>query len=242
MSYQLRDVHARATGFPARRIEVIHNGVDSRRFYPDAAVRAQVRDGLGIGDHEFCIGAVANLLPVKDHMTLLRAVSGLAAVCSNWRLLIAGEGPQRSDLEGFVNNHATWKHRVSFLGSSDCVPDILRALDVYVLPSVAEGISNSLLEAMATGVPPVVSAVGGNPEVVVDGESGLLFPTGDPAQLTERLQSLRAHEELRRRLGKNAMNRAREEFSIESMIRKYEQLYRNVVPALTDRVPAISGI
>ena len=78
VSYQLRDLHARRTGFPARKITVIHNGVDSRRFFPHVSVRARVRRELGLGEDELCIGCVGNLIPVKDHITLLKAVDGFA--------------------------------------------------------------------------------------------------------------------------------------------------------------------
>jgi glycosyltransferase involved in cell wall biosynthesis len=103
-------------------------------------------------------------------------------------------------------------------------------MDVYVLPSVSEGISNSLLEAMSSGVPVIVTATGGNPEVVVDGESGLLFPVGDSSRLAEQLTLLRTQPDLRLRLAHQATRRVREEFSIESMVRNYAQLYESLGP------------
>ena len=105
----------------------------------------------------------------------------MAEAGGGWRLLLIGEGPERSELQSFVNSHPKLLERTSFLGSSGQVPELLQAMDVYVLSSVAEGISNSLLEAMATGLPVIATAVGGNPEVVVDGDSGLLFPPGTGA-------------------------------------------------------------
>ena len=126
-----------------------------------------------------------------------------------------------------------------FLGSSSRVPEVLRAMDVFVLPSVAEGICNSLLEAMATGLPVIATAVGGNPEVVVDGESGLLFPAGDVAALADRLTRLRAQPEVRSELGLRAIERVRSEFSLDSMVRAYEQLYLGLRPVAG--VPALSA-
>jgi sugar transferase (PEP-CTERM/EpsH1 system associated) len=242
VSNELRDLHARMTGFAAKRISVIHNGVDSSRFFPDATDRARIRQELDIADHEFCIGAVGNLFLVKDHMTLLRAARGLAEVSKDWRMVIAGEGPQRSDLEAFINAHPEWKRRVRFIGSSDRVPELLRAFDVYILPSINEGISNSLLEAMATGLPAVATEVGGNPEVIVNRVSGLLFPAGAWLELTERLLMLQARKDLRVELGRHAIARVRSEFSIDSMVRKYEQLYRSVAPAVTAGIPVTAGI
>src|ERR1039458_3183888 len=175
VSYRLRDLHARRTGFPTRRITVIHNGVDSRRFHPDVDDRARVRGELGITQEEFCIGCVGNLLPVKNQLTLLESLAGLTGIDRNWRLLLIGEGAERPKLEAFVDAHPEWRQQVLFLGSTSHVPELLRAMDVFVLPSVAEGISNALLEAMASGLPVIATSVGGNPEVVVDRESGLLF-------------------------------------------------------------------
>src|SRR5262249_14228373 len=155
-------------------------------FFPDPVKRAQMRRELGIPDNEFCIGCVSNLFPVKGHITALEAIEYFAAQRSNWRLLLAGAGPARAPVEDLLNARAR-KDRVNFLGTSHRVPELLNAMDVYVLPSVAEGISNSLLEAMASGVPVIATATGGNPEVVVDGESGLLFPVGDAHRLANHL-------------------------------------------------------
>ena len=242
VSHQLKGLHASRTGFAARKITVIHNGVDSRRFFPDPEMRAVVRQELGLSPDELCIGSVGNLHPIKDHMTLLRAVEKLAAASTSWRLLLIGEGPEKLKLESFLCGHPDWREHVSFLGSSSRVVEMLNAMDVYVLPSISEGISNSLLEAMATGLPVVATATGGNPEVILDGDSGLLFPVGDPARLAEILLELRGSEDLRVRLGKRALRRAKEDFSIDSMVRNYAQLYESLVSIETAPVRAVAGV
>jgi sugar transferase (PEP-CTERM/EpsH1 system associated) len=242
VSGQLRDLHARRTGFPARKITVIHNGVDSRRFFPDPLTRARVREELRLDPAEFCIGCVGNLLPVKSHMTLLEAVAGIAVTDGNWRLLLIGEGPERNKLEAFVDAHPEWKHRVSFMGSSNRVPELLQAMDVFVLPSVAEGICNALLEAMASGLPVVATAVGGNPEVVVDGESGLLFPVGDSRALATHLSEIRMQRGLRLQLGQRAVQCVREKFSVDSMVQKYAELYRSVGSTMNAPASAIASV
>jgi sugar transferase (PEP-CTERM/EpsH1 system associated) len=228
VSYQLRDLHARRTGFAARRIGVIHNGVDERRFFADAATRARMRAELGIADGEFCIGCVGNLLPVKDHLTALEAVARVAGVLRRWRLVIAGEGSERPRLEAFINQHPEWKARVSLLGTTDRIPELLNAMDIYLLPSISEGISNSLLEAMSCELPVIATERGGNPEVVVDGKSGLLFPAGDTAKLAEQLLLLEGSPEMRAQLAKQAVSRVRQEFSIDSMVRNYARLYESL--------------
>jgi sugar transferase (PEP-CTERM/EpsH1 system associated) len=242
VSYQLRDLHARRTGFPARKITVIHNGVDCRRFFPDLDTRARVREELRMHQAEFCIGCVGNLLPVKNHMTLLEAIACMAGTGGNWRLLLIGEGPERPKLEAFVDAHPGWKHRVSFLGSSNRVSELLQAMDVFVLPSVAEGICNALLEAMASGLPVVATAVGGNPEVVVDGESGLLFPVGDSRALALHLSEIRVQRGLRLQLGQRAVQCVREKFSIDSMVQKYEELYRSMGSAMNAPASAVASV
>lgn len=233
VSNQLRDLHAGRTGFPARRIGVIHNGVDGNRFFPDPAARARMRAELGISGDEYCIGCVGNLLPVKDHATLLRAVAHAAGVLTNWRLVIAGEGSERPKLEAFLLEHPEWKAHVLLLGSSDRIPELLNAMDVYVLPSLSEGISNSLLEAMSTGLAVMATATGGNPEVVVDGESGLLFPVGDAEKLAEHLIILERRRNIRAQLAEQAVLRVREEFSMEAMLRNYTRLYENLGQRMT---------
>ena len=242
VSFHLRDLHARRTGFAAHKIAVIHNGVDSRNFYPDPEARYRVRQELGISHDEFCIGSVGNLFPVKDHMTLLRAIDRVARVFPNWRLFVIGEGPELSRLEAFASSHPDWQRRVLFLGSSNRVAEMLNAMDVYVLPSISEGISNSLLEAMATGLPVIATATGGNPEVVRDGESGLLFPVGDSGLLAENLLQLRAGRDLRVQLGQRALRRVKEDFSIDSMVRNYAQTYESLVSVATAPVRAVAGV
>ena len=239
VSEHLRHLHAGRTGFPACRIEVIHNGVDSRQFAPDPAVRARVRRQLGVADGEFCIGSVGNLIPVKDHFTLLRAVAVFARHGRPWRLLIAGDGPERPKLIEFAAAHP-WKDRVVFLGRHTAVRELLNALDVYVLSSLTEGISNSLLEALATGLPAVATETGGNPEVIADGDAGLLYPVGDEKCLAQNLLALEAGREWRLRVGQGALRRVREEFSIDAMVAKYERVYESVGAAKVAPVRAVA--
>ncbi len=228
VSHQLKAAHARRTGFPPGRISVIHNGVDTGRFAPDAASRARFRRELGLAEDELCIGAIGNLTPVKDHFTLVRALAELASRRLGWRSIVLGEGSEQARLEQFLERRPAARQRVRFLGIRNQIPGWLNALDLYVLPSLTEGISNSLLEAMATGLPVVAADTGGNPEVVAERESGLLFPVGDWQRLAALLLRLYDDPAERIRLGEAARRRAAAEFSLEAMVREYGRMYERI--------------
>jgi glycosyltransferase involved in cell wall biosynthesis len=119
---------------------------------------------------------------------------------------------------------------------------MLNAMDVYVLPSISEGISNSLLEAMATGLPIIATSTGGNPEVVVDGDSGLLFAVHGCEELADKLLGLRASKDLCIRLGERALRRIKESFSIDSMVGNYARMYESLVPVAKAPVRAVAGV
>ena len=164
-------------GFPVRGVEVIENGIDLAR-YGKAVDRAALRRSLGLDPERRYIAMVARFHPVKDQAMLLRAFARVAAARPDVDLLLVGDGPLRGDLEASVERLGL-RGRVRFLGVRADVPDLLRAVDVFALTSVSEAASLTLLEAMATMLPVVVTAVGGNPEIVRDGVEGLLVPRGD---------------------------------------------------------------
>ena len=240
VSEDLRRIHHVRTGFPLRRIGVIHNGVDTRRFRPDPERRAFMRSRLGVGPHDFCIGAVGRLEPVKDIPTLVRAVRRFARTNASWHLLLAGDGSEMANLRRSAEQQPELRGRVHLLGDIDDVPAFLNSLDVYVVSSLFEGICNSLLEAMMAGVPAVASAVGGNVEVVEDGVSGLLFPAGGDAALAEHLESLWRDAQLRTGLADSALRRVANEFSLHSMAAHYARLYSSVA-AREPHTPTVSS-
>jgi glycosyltransferase involved in cell wall biosynthesis len=125
--------------------------------------------------------------------------------------------------------------RVRFTGLRKDVPQVLAAAAVSVLPSLSEGISNSLLESMAAGVPVVATRVGGTPEVIEDGEHGLLVPPGDPQAVADAILAVLGDPELAARLSANGRRRAREEFSFEAVVRRTEDLYRELLASKTGR-------
>lgn len=208
-------------GIPARKVSSICNGVDIRRFAP--AERHTARAALDIAAGHIVIGTVGRLDPVKDQVGLLRA---FAAVARDPRLLllIAGDGPCRAELESAVSALGL-SGCVRLLGERHDVPRVLAALDVFVLSSLGEGISNTILEAMATGLAVVATRVGGNPELVVDGITGFLVEPRSPAALTAAIRRYLDSPALLARHGRAARERAESEFSLERMVGAYEQLY-----------------
>lgn len=214
-------------GISASRFAVLYNGVDTRRFCP-AADRARERAELGIDPDTLLIVTVANFSPVKDHKGLLDALARLSPGAPKLRFLFLGEGPLRAALEAQVRALGL-DDRVAMPGSSDRVARYLAVADFCILPSRLEGMSNAILEAMACGLPVIARAVGGNPELVVDGHTGLLCPADDVPALAEAIGRLIDNPELRRDMAVAARQRAESVFSIEAMMTAYGDFYRSVV-------------
>jgi len=226
VSEQLKSDLVRFAAIPPAAIDVLHNGVDVDRFaVRDAQSRERRRAAWRIGVDDPVIGSVGRLAPVKDHALLLRAV---AALHTKAHVVIVGDGPERESLQ-MVADGLGIASRVRFPGHSDDVRGDLAGFDVFALPSRNEGMSNTLLEAMAASLPVVVSDVGGNPEIVRDGVDGLSFPSGDHLALAQHLDRLCADAALRARLGGAGHDRVAASFSIRAMVERYEALYDRVL-------------
>ena len=192
-------------GLDASKITVIPSAVE----FKDAK-EGGVRRQLGGRDDEVLVTCVARLVERKGHDDLIRASAGL-------RLLFVGDGPYRRRLEGRGAILAGWRGDI---------PDVLAASDIVALPSrFGEGCPNAVLEAMAAGKPVVATRAGGTPEVVVDGETGLLVRPGDVEGLAAALQRLAADPALRRRMGSAGQARAKERHGVDGMVKAYEALY-----------------
>jgi sugar transferase (PEP-CTERM/EpsH1 system associated) len=221
----LRSYHAAQSWLPESLFRVVYNGVNTLRFAPHPGVRDKVRSALGISQSSFVIGCVSRLVPIKDHGTLLRAAEKLIGQGKDVQVLLAGAGPEREKLEAYASASPSLQGKVIFVGSSDRVPELLNAMDVFVLASLCEGMSNTILEAMATGLPIVGSNAGGNAELTEDGKTGFLFTPHDVETLTRRLQQLIEDVELRQEFGFAARERALKIFDISRMIDTYRNLY-----------------
>jgi len=210
---------------PARKVRTIYNGVDTDRFAPGN--RAAARQALGIPADLAVAGTVGRLDPVKDQAGLIRAFAQTRDTGKNV-LVIAGDGPARPELETVVSELGL-ADRVRLLGEREDVSLILQALDVFVLPSLGEGISNAILEAMATGLPVIATRVGGNVELVREGVTGRLIEPRRPEALAEALGAYFEEPGLARAHGAAGRERAVGDFGLERMLSAYATLYRPYV-------------
>ncbi|MES3034540.1 MAG: glycosyltransferase [Gemmatimonadota bacterium] len=205
------------------RIGYVRNGV----LQPPAPPVPLDRTTIGLHDDEVVTMVVGRLVPVKALDVLLTAFATVSRADARARLVIVGEGPERAALE--AQRDALGLQRVvSLLGTRNDVPALLASADVFCLPSHSEGLSISLLEAMAGGLPVVATAVGSTPEVVTP-EVGLLVPPGQPDLLAAALQSLHADASRRERMGAAAAERVRERYSVEATADAYLQLYESLL-------------
>lgn len=225
VSADAREVLLRRERVPARKVQVIRNGIDAARYCealpgPVAALRRE----LGLAPGEAVVGSVGRLAEIKRYRDLLAAVAQLAVPP---RLLLVGEGPERPRLEAQARALGI-AARLTLAGRQADVRPWLQLMDCFVLCSRSEGTAVALLEAGASAVPAVVTAVGGNPEVVADGESGLLVPVGQPAALAHALAGLLADPARRRTLGQGARVRIETHYSLARTLHEYDELYRSL--------------
>jgi glycosyltransferase involved in cell wall biosynthesis len=212
-----------AEGFPAGRLEVCYNGIEPGEVASPTS-RADARRRLDVPEDAFVVGSVARLDPVKDLGTLLSAFRRLAADREDARLILVGDGPERERLEASAREGGL-AGRVHFLGARDDVRRLLPALDVYVNSSTYEGVSLTIVEAMATGLPVVATRVGGTPEVLEHGVNGRLVPAGGAEALGAALQELAGSDDARRRLGAAARETVERRFRFDDMRDTYARAY-----------------
>lgn len=214
-----------ADGVAVERRRVIFNGIDPTRFGP---LPADPRTEFGLSPDEFVIATVGSLIRRKGHDVLLRAMAGLEAQGRPARLLIAGEGSERAALEALARDLGI-TGSVRFLGEFSNPGPLYAAADVFVLASRSEALPLALLEAAHFALPAVASQVGGIPEIVRDGETGMLVPPDDPAALSDALSRLMADAALRRTIGAAAQAQARAHFTVLAMLTSFEKAYADLL-------------
>ena len=212
-------------GVDERRIFKIYNGIDSQKFGRTHNGKV-IRSGLGLHDDQSIMGIVARLDPIKNHTCLIRAMRIIATRLPEAVLLIIGDGLLRTELESLTANLQLQDH-IKFLGARSDIPELLSMLDVFVLSSLSEGLSLTLIEACAAAKPMVATDVGGNPEIVEHESNGLLVPSDRPEDLAKAILEILSHEVKARLMGEKGRKKFEEEFTLDVMVKKYEDLYES---------------
>ncbi len=201
----------------------IYNGIDTVRFRPlDQEQKKEIKIQLGFQPENFLVGIVARMDAIKNHFSLFQAFSMVGQAHPEARLMVIGDGPEMNRLK------ADPPENVYFMGYRSDTDLLMKSLDLFVLPSFNEGISNTILEAMATGLPVVASNVGGNPELVEDGMSGFLVDPRSSAQIAEKIMDYIQNPNKAIHHGKRGRDIAVDKFSIDAMVQKYEAAYNAI--------------
>ena len=208
-------------GAPPDRVHVCLNWIDIEHYRPLPALRP-----APLADAALVIGVVCALRPEKGLLTLIDAFAQVRDAAPGLQLLMVGDGPMLPALQERAREHGLGAQCVFQPAVAD-VREWLREIDIFVLPSLSEALSNSLLEAMASGRTVVASRVGGNPELVQDGKTGLLFTPGDAADLARQLRSLISSEPLRKQLRDDGLTFVRENFNRDTSVQRIQELYRS---------------
>ena len=229
VSDELRKTYIENEKLPSKKIITIHNAIDLEPFNINYDTMSW-RKKLGIRMNAIVVGIVGHLVELKGHECLIKAARIIAQKYDNIKFLAVGDGPLKNDL---INK--TKKYGISELfiwcGSVKDVIPLLSIMDIFVLPSLTEGLSRALMESMAMGMPSVCSAIDGNLEAVVDGETGFIFPVNDHESLADKLLFLIGNEKLRKEMGEKAQARAKEKFDMRTLTCTYEELYVELISA-----------
>jgi len=232
----------RPRGAAGARTEVIPSGVDTDVFAPRPPGRADARARLGLGAADVVIGTVGRLERRKGTAVLIEAAARLAKFgLPEVQVLVVGDGPLRDELSALAVRLGI-PDRIHMLGDRSDVPEVLAALDLFVLPSRTEGMSNALLEAMATALPVVATAVGGNPEVISTERTGVLIPPDDSSALADAVRRLVTTPALAQRLGAAARRDVEDRYGARAMVRRLEAVYGALAGATATPPPAVAGI
>lgn len=211
------------------KIRVIYNGVDTKRFAPGLPYD-QIMNKFNLKKNNVVIGTVGRISPEKGLEFLISATKDVVKVHPQAKILIVGEGNTQYllALQAKVDELNLSSH-VIFAGFHNNIPEVLRSIDIFCLPSLTEGFNRTLLEAMACGLPIVATEVGGNVEIIKDGLNGLLVPPRDSAALSSAIVDLLNNKSKARRIGTEARRIVEKSYSIETSVRQTEALYEEII-------------
>ena len=229
VSENLKQFIVEKVGVDSGHVKVVYNGVDLLPHCgPDDIDQCRKELDLPTGDQ--IVGVVGNLYPVKGHQYLIAAIPAVLAKCPNTTFIFAGRGQLEGELKEQVHQLGV-APKVRFLGLRQDIPRILAVLHAFVLPSLSEGLSMAILEAMVAGKPVIATDVGGNPELVEDSETGYLVPSQNSQALADRLISLLMNRDRALQFGKVGQLRAQGQFSLRTMVREYQGIYDQCIEA-----------
>ena len=217
-------------GFKENHIHVIHNGINISQFNPKTA-RVQLRADWKVSDNEILLTIVGRLAPEKGHEVLFKAMTQITKQHPNVKLLVIGDGPLRNNLEEQIKNLNLSNH-IILAGLREDMPDVYRSCDILVNASYKEGLPMTILEAMASGLTIIATRVGAVPQVIREGENGILLEAGNSEVLAQAVISLLNDPSQRQILAQQAYKDVCRDFSDQIMFDKYKQLYEAV---LTDK-------
>lgn len=224
VSGDMKEVGVRAGIARPEKIDVIYHGIEVEDFTNE---EGEAKEGLGIAESCPVIGTVGRFEPQKALDDLLKAVKLVKERHPRIQLILVGDGPLKRDLEGLATDLGI-RDNVVFAGWKKEVGSYIASMDVFCLSSLWEALGIVLLEAMAAGKPIVATRVGGVPEVVEEGEGGILVPPGRPEELASGIRLLLSSPERRKRMGHYNKEKVKKEFNVEDMIRKYEAMYERI--------------
>jgi glycosyltransferase involved in cell wall biosynthesis len=227
VSQDLQSFFCKTIRIATERVQVVYNGIDTKSL-SNIPRNLKLLESIGVPTDASIVGTVGNLYPVKGHIHLIRAASMILQHRPYTHVLILGRGGQRDALLAEAKTFGIEDH-IHLLGYREDAPDWLGMMHVFTLPSLSEGLPLSLLEAMAVGIPTVVSAVGGMPEAVCDGHSGFLVPPGDPDALAKQILFLLNNPAVAASVGNAGRKRVQEDFSLNRMVREYCSLYQRAL-------------
>lgn len=225
---QVCDRYVASGMVPADKVTTVLNGIPVGRFTATPERRAQARTTLNLKPDALVIGCVGRLVGLKNHALLLSVMPALIQRRPGLHLVIVGYGELEEPLRAQVASLGIGEH-VTITGKRSDVADLLPAFDVFALPSKTEGLSIALLEACATGLAVVASAVGGNPEIIHDGQTGLLVPSDNAQALQTALDTLLSDDALRARLSGQAQAWVRQHASVSALADAYDQFYQQAL-------------
>ncbi len=225
ISSATRDALVEFENFPPQKIKIIYNGIDHFKYITPN--NSSVKQSLGINQKGYVLGTVARLDPIKNHRLMIKALESVRQAFPETFLIIVGDGPERENLESFASKLGLSSY-VIFTGFREDIHNYMKIIDVFLLTSFSEGTAMTLLEAMASSLPCIVTEVGGNPEIVKDEETGFVIPNDNEKILSEKICKLLDDDILKKEMGVAGRKRFEENFTVDKMVSAYENIYDEI--------------